>query len=814
MTRGTAIPEQGRSRRRVEDQRFLTGRGRYVDDQPVAGAACGYVLRSPHAHAGILSLDATAATEMAGVRLILLADDLREEGIGPLPCLVQVATVEPIIIPPRPALADGVVRHVGDPVAFIVADTLEQAWDAAEAIEIEYDALPAVSDAAAATAPEAPQLWPQAPGNLAYLFRKGDRAAVEAAFAGAHETVSLSLVNNRVAAVPLEPRAAIGTHDSTTGKFLLEVSAQGVHGIRDQLATHVLGIPPECLDVVAPDVGGGFGPKNALYPEYALVLIAARRLGRPVRWTSSRMEDFVSTAHGRDNRTDCRLALDAAGNFVALDVSTVANLGAYLSPGGAGSSTNSPSTAMGGLYAIPAVAMEVRGVFTNTVPVDAYRGAGKPEANYIIERLIDLAARQTGRDPVDLRRQNLIATFPYRSALGMTIDCGDARSNLETVLAAADQAGFARRRAASEQRGLRRGFALACFLETARGGTGEWAAVRFRADGQIDLATGVQSNGQGHETSFPQIAADRLGLPIDLFRLVQADTRTVPRGKGHGGARSLHMGGAALSMALDAVLANARRLASRLLQADEAVVEFRGDIFGVPGDARSIRLLDLAQAAAEMGESIDAEVDSPLDLFTFPNGCHVAEVEVDPETGVVHLASYTAVDDYGVLVNPMLTLGQVEGGLAQGIGQALMEEVRYDDVTAQPLSGSLQDYCLPRAADLPNFAVTFAGVPTAANPLGVKGSGQAGCIAAPQTIMNAVLDALAPLGVHDLDMPATPLKVWSAIRAAGGSEAVLASLPPYGQASAVASISMSNSSGQDDIATKVRAGKSFVKYSR
>jgi carbon-monoxide dehydrogenase large subunit len=767
----TAKREQGQSRRRVEDHRFLTGQGRYVDDQPVGEGLHGYVLRSPHAHARIVRLDVAAAAEMPGVRLILQCADLKSEGIGDLPCLTEVATVEPMIVPPRPALADGTVRHVGDPVVFIVADTVDQAMDAAEMVDIEYEALPAIADAAAATGADAPQLWPQALGNLSYIFRKGDKAAVQAAFAKAHTVVSLALVNNRVAAAPLEPRVAIGSHDPATAKFLLEVSAQGVHTIRDQLAGRVLNVSREVVDLVAPDVGGGFGPKNALYPEYVLVLVAARRLGRPVRWSSSRTEDFISTAHGRDNRTNCRLALDGDGRILALDVSTIANLGAYLSSGGPGSSTNATSTAQGGLYAIPAIYMEVQGVFTNTVPIDAYRGAGKPEANYIIERLIDLAADHTGRDAIEMRRLNLITDYPYKSALGMAIDCGDPRTNLDRVLQAADYAGFPERRAKAAAKGLRRGLGVACFLETARGGPGEWAGVRFLADGIVELATGVQSNGQGHETSFPQIAADRFGLPHDVFRVIQADTRKVPRGKGHGGARSLHQGGSALSLALDAVIARARRVAARLLQTNEADVEFKDGIFGVPGDARGIGLLELARVAAEAGEGIDAAVDNPLDRFTFPNGCHVAEVEIDPDTGAVQLVRYTAVDDYGTLINPLLTRGQVQGGLAQGIGQALLEEVRFDDDAAQPLMGSFQDYCLPRASDLSDLDVTFAGVPTTANPLGAKGSGQAGCIAAPQTVMNAVLDALRPLGVRELDMPATPLKVWSAIRVALGQAA-------------------------------------------
>ncbi|MBS0221799.1 MAG: xanthine dehydrogenase family protein molybdopterin-binding subunit [Proteobacteria bacterium] len=759
-------PEQGRSRRRVEDHRFLTGQGRYVDDRSMGDGLHGYVFRSTHAHARIDRIDITAALEMPGVHLVLRFEDLEVEGIGDLPCLTPVASVSPMIIPPRPALANGIVRHVGDPILFIVADTVEQAMDAAETIEIDYDPLPALADACAAVGEEAVQLWPQAPGNISYVFRKGDKAAVEAAFASAHTAVSMSLVNNRVSAAPMETRVAIGSYDASSGKLLLWLSGQGVHTIREQLATHVLKMPRELVDLVAPDVGGGFGPKNALYPEYVLVLVAARRLGRSVRWSATRTEDFISTAHGRDNHTECRLALDSAGKILALDVSTIANLGAYLSPGGPGSSTNATSTAQGGLYAIPAINMEVRGVFTNTIPIDAYRGAGKPEANYIIERLIDLAAREMNLDRIELRRRNLISTYPYKSALGMVIDCGDAHRNLDLVLRVADHAGFPQRRAAAEAQGMRRGLGIACFLETARGGAGEWAGVRFRSDKTVELATGVQSNGQGHETSFPQIAADRLGLPYDCFRLIQADTRSVPRGKGHGGARSLHQGGAALSFALDEVLSKARRIAARLLQATEQQVQFKNGMFGVAGDDRGVGLLDIAQAATEAGESIDAEVDTSIDLFTFPNGCHVAEVEVDPETGWVQLVSYTAVDDYGTLINPLLTEGQVQGGLAQGIGQALFEEVRFDDDMAQPLTASFQDYCLPRATDLSNLEVAFAGVPTTANPLGVKGVGQAGCIAAPQTVMNAVLDALRPLGVRNLDMPATPLKVWTAIRAA------------------------------------------------
>ena len=759
--------ERGTSRRRIEDDRFLRGAGRFVEDIHEAGALHGHVLRSPHGHARILSIDTTAARALPGVRAIYTADDLRAAGIGPLPCTAKVATVAPLIIPPRPALAEGAVRHVGDPVAFIVADTPAEARDAVEAIEVDYDSLPAVTDGAAALAPDAPLLWPQAPGNLAFTFRKGDRAAVDTAFAQARTIVALDLVNNRVTAAPVEPRAAIATWNAADESFLLQVSGQAVHPIRDQLADHVFHMPREKIRLVAPDVGGGFGAKNFLFPEYVLLLFAARLLGRPVRWNCERTEDFLSTVHGRDNRTQARLALDAEGRFIGLHAETVANMGAYLSASGPGSSTTSPGTAMGGLYAIPAVFMESRGAFTNTVPIDAYRGAGKPEANYIIERLIDLAAHRLGRDPTELRRLNLIAGFPHRTAMGMLIDGGDFHGNLDRALLAADVAGFAQRRAHSQSRGLLRGLGVACFMETSRGQPGEWGGLRFEADGMVALATGTQSNGQGLETSFPQIAADLLGLPVEAFRLVQADTATVPRGHGHGGARSLHMGGEALVRAIDLVLAKGRTLAAQLLQCPEGALSFAEGHFHLTEDpARGMALLDVAAAARDAGGSLDAEVDSDLDLVTFPNGCQVAEVEIDPETGFVRLDRYTAVDDYGRLINPMMTIGQVQGGLAQGIGQALFEEVVYDNESGQVLAASLMDYGLPRADDLPPLDVTCIEVPTLSNRLGVKGAGQAGCIGAPQTVMNAVLDALAPLGIEEIDMPATPVKVWRAIREA------------------------------------------------
>jgi len=761
-------PYSGRALPRLEDARFLTGRGRYVDDIDASGQLHLQVVRSPHAHAEIAGIDTAAARRLPGVHGIFTAADLA--GLGTLPCPFDLPMVEALIVPPRPALARERVRHVGDPVAFVVADTRAIARDAAEQVAVSYRMLPAVVDARAALAPGAPLLWDQAPGNRAFRFQKGDRAAVEAALARAAHVVELALTNNRVVPAPIEPRGALARHDAASDRFHLLVAGQGVHGIRNHLAD-VLGIERERLQVEAPDVGGGFGVKNFPYPEHIMLLWAARRLGRPIKWLADTADEFVSAAQGRANQTTARLALDGEGNFLALDVATVADLGAYCSTNGPGSSTRAPSTAMGGVYTIPAIFMDVRGAFTNTVPIDAYRGAGKPEANYIIERLIDVAARELGIDPAVLRRRNLMRAFPYRSALGMTIDGGRMVENLDQAVARADRAGFETRRADARRRGRLRGQGIGCFLETARGQPNEIAAVRFAPDGTIALATGTQSNGQGHETSFAQIAADRLGQPIERFRLIQGDTGALPRGGGHGGARSLHMAGSALVKAIDGALAKGRALAARLLQAAPDTVTFADGRFSVQGSDRSIDLLAVAQAARDpanlpdgMTPGLDTEIDNITDVFTFPNGCHVAEVEVDPETGAVTLARYLVVDDFGRLINPLLTSGQVQGGVTQGIGQALLEHTVYQAGSGQLLSGSLMDYALPRADDLPGFDITLVEWPTAANPLGVKGSGQAGCIAAPQTIVNAVLDALSPLGVTSLDMPLTAERVWRAIR--------------------------------------------------
>lgn len=719
------------------------------------------MVRSPHAHAAIGQIGTAVASGLPGVAGVFTSADLLADGIRPIPCAMSFPPEVGLVVPPRHALAAGRVRHVGEPVALVVANSPSAARDAAEQVMVDYEDLPAITNPAVALTAGAAQVWPEAPSNLAYHFRRGDPAAVAAAFAAAADTVSIEVVNNRVVAASLETRTAIASHDAATGRLHLLLSGQDVHGIRRDLAT-CFGLPHAAIHVVCPDVGGGFGMKNVVHPEYVALLWAARRLGRTIRWVADRSEDFLGGVHGRDNLTAARLALDAEGRFLALDVATIGNLGAYVSALGPSAQTTAPASAMGGVYAIPAIAMDVRGVFTNTVPVDAYRGAGKPEANYVIERLIDAAAHQLGRDRVELRRANLIRGFPYCSALGIEIDTGRFHDNLEAALAASGAGTFAARQVDAAARGRWLGRGVACFLETSRGQPTEEGAVRFLRDGTVELLVGTQSNGQGHATSFVQVAASRLGLPLKAFRLVQADSDRISKGGGHGGARSLPMGGTAMVLAVDVALAKAHAEAARLLQAAPGRVTFAdGEFRTAEGPA-----ISLARMIAILPDgSLDADAHNANDQYVFPNGCHVAEVEVDPDTGTVVLCRYIAVDDYGVLVNPMLTEGQVQGGLAQGIGQALMESVHFDPEGGQLLTASLSDYALPRAADFPSLEVVFNEHPTARNPLAAKGAGQAGAIAAPQTIISAVADAI---GIAHLDMPATPERVWRACQARRG----------------------------------------------
>ena len=760
------------SARRREDSRFLTGGGSFVANSNLDQQAYAKVVRSPHGHAYIKSINVEEAIKLDGVVAVFTGADLETDLIGPLPCTTQFPAILPIVSTKRLALAVGRVRHVGDPVVFVVAESNEIACTAVDLIQIDYDPIPAVVEVMDALRPGSQSIWETAPDNIAYRFAKGEKDEVKKAITDAHYVAELEIKNNRVMAAPLEPRAGLSFYDAKTDTMHLSCTAQGVHAIRDQLAYDVFKVPPEKIRVSAPDIGGGFGLKNFLFPEWVLLLWASKKLGRPIKWVAERSEDNSSALHGRDITTDAKLALDKDGNFLALQADLTANMGAYLSAGGPNASTNAASTAMGGVYNIPCVFMSSKGVFTNTTPVDAYRGAGKPEANFIIERLIDIAASQFNFDPVELRLKNIISTLPHNTAFGLQIDSGKFKENIERASNYIDYKGFFKRREASRERGFLRGIGFGCFLETSRGSPVEGAEIRFAGSGRIELRVGTESNGQGHETTYIDLVSERLGVEADLFDYIQANTFEVRLGSGHGGARSMHMGAATMILAVEEVIGKAKGVAAVLLQAEIDELSFKNGSFTSGSGNRSVTLKEVAIAARDNriaphleGMGLDTFTKRENAPFTFPNGCHAAEVEIDPETGSVTLIKYIMVDDYGSLVNPVLTEGQLHGGVAQGIGQALMEFVSFDENTGQLLSGSLMDYTLPRAAMLPNFEATLEGAPTKANVLGVKGVGQAGCIAAPQTIVHAVLNALSPLKIIHLDMPLTSQSIWRAISA-------------------------------------------------
>jgi aerobic carbon-monoxide dehydrogenase large subunit len=764
------VPLLGRSLNRLEDERFLRGRGRYIADLGPPGALHGAVVRSPHAHARIVAINVGEAQAMPGVVAVVTGADLAADGIGPLPCAVtNIPMAAPLVVPPCHALAREVVRYLGEPVAFVVAESVEAARDAVEAVVVEYEPLMPVVSLADAVQAGSPQVWPDAPDNVAFEFQRGESAPVEAAIRDAAHVVACELINNRVVAASLETRGALGEFDPASGRLHLTASAAGAHAIRNLLADSVFAIPRENLRVSIPDVGGGFGMKNVLYPEWVVVLFAARLLRRPVLWIEDRSESFLASVHGRDSRVRARLALDRNGKFLALSADVLADMGAYISTVAPVVPTMAMGSAMGGVYDIPLLAFRTRGVFTNTTPVDAYRGAGKPEANYLIERLIDIAADQLGIDAVRLRRKNIVRRFPHRSAMGLSIEQGSFGHAIDRAIDAAE--GFKARQRASRKRGKLRGLGFACFLETARGTPNEVAELQIGENGRIDLKVGTHSNGQSHETTYPQIAADVLGLPLERFAFRQGDTDALDSGGGHGGARSMHQGGTAVLMAAEGLIENARRLAAHLLQTNTDAVQYDAGVLRVTATGQEIALDEVARASYQspsddVAPGLAHRATHLCDRYTFPNGCHLAEVEVDPETGEVTLDRYAIFDDFGRLLDPRLTLGQVHGGVTQGIGQALLEQVLYDGATGQVLSGSLMDYALPRAADVPSFdGALTPDFPSQANRLGVKGSGQAGAIASPATVMNAVMNALAPTGVKHLDMPATPARIWAAIQA-------------------------------------------------
>jgi carbon-monoxide dehydrogenase large subunit len=787
--RSKTVTTIGTPVRRREDYRFLTGGGTYTDDIDRPGQLYAYILRSPHAHAQITAIDTAAAQRAPGVVAVYTGKDMVADGVGGLPCGWQVHSKDgsPMAEPPHPVLAIDRVRYVGDQVAVVIAESLAQARDAAELVNVDYVEESAAVEAVAALQPGAPQVNSEAPGNLCYDWQLGDLPTVEAAFARATRIVKLDLTNNRLVPNAMEPRAAIGEFNRATGEYTLYTTSQNPHVIRLLMGAFVLHIPEARLRVVAPDVGGGFGSKIYHYAEEAIVTWAAGKVHLPVKWTAERSESFMSDAHGRDHATHVELALDGQAKFLALKVSTVANMGAYLSTFAPAIPTYLYGTLLAGTYTTPAVYCETKAVFTHTAPVDAYRGAGRPEATFVLERVVDLAADEIGMDPAELRRRNFIPkdAYPYQTPVALQYDSGDYNATLELALKAADYQGFEARRREAMLHGKLRGIGIATYIEAcgiapsavvgslgARAGLFESAAVRVHPTGSVSVLTGSHSHGQGHETTFSQLVADTLGIPIEQVEIVHGDTAKIPYGMGTYGSRSLAVGGTAIVKAMDKVIAKGRKIAAHLLEAAEADIEFKDGKFSVAGTDRSRSLGEVALTAYvphnypidELEPGLDETAFYDPKNFTFPSGAHIAEVEIDMETGQVAVVNFTASDDFGRIINPLIVAGQVHGGLAQGIGQALLEGCVYDKASGQLLTGSYNDYAMPRADDLPAFALSTNVTLCTHNPLGVKGCGEAGAIGAPAAITNALVDALKPLGVRHLDMPATPERLWRIIQ--------------------------------------------------
>ncbi len=758
---GQAVP-------RAEDPRLLTGRGRYTDDVTLPGQAVGYLLRSPYAHAEVRSIDSTEAEQSPGVIGIVTGQDLDADGIGTIGVKFSPKNRGgwKMDEPPRPGLAIGRVRHVGDPVALIVAETMEQAKDAAELIEVDYDPLPTIADPGKALDADAPKVWDLERGNLSFDWEDGNKQASDDAFAKAAHVVSVDLVNNRVIANSMEGRACLAGYDSAAKRFSLYVSSQGVHGMKSQLAEDVFHLPEDRFHVMTTDVGGGFGMKIFMYPEYISTLYAARKFGRPVKWTAERSEGFVSDVHGRDNLTRAELALDADGKFLAIKIGTIANMGAYLSNFAPFVATLCGCVMLTGAYDFPAAYVNVKGVFTNTQPVDAYRGAGRPEAAYVVERIVDAASRQLGIPGAELRRRNFIQpdAMPYDTALGLTYDSGDFALNMDQAIEISDWAGIETRRNQAAAHGKLRGIGMASYIEACGGGPDEKARIEINRTGAVTLYIGTQSNGQGHETAYRQLIADYLGVDEGEITMVQGDSDRIPTGRGTGGSRSIPVGGVAVVNASELILDKAKLQAADMLEAAAADIEVEHGRFTIAGTDRSITLAEIASASkAETAFDETAAFAPPTN--TYPNGTHICEVEIDRDTGQVAVITYTVVDDFGTILNPLMVAGQVHGGIAQGIGQALLESTVFDPESGQLLSGSFMDYTMPRADDIPDIDFRWNVVPCKTNPLGIKGAGEAGCIGAPPAVINAVVDALAEFGVTHVDMPATPEKIWRLIQA-------------------------------------------------
>jgi aerobic carbon-monoxide dehydrogenase large subunit len=760
---------------RTEDPILVRGHGRYTDDINLPGQAYAVIVRSPHAHGIIRGIDTEAARAMPGVLAVYTGADLA--AYGPLKCLVPLQNRDgtPMKKPLRPALPTDKVRYVGDPVACVVADTLQQAKDAAEAVAVDIDPLPAVTLSSAAAQDGAPQLYDDVPNNVAIDFHFGDSAKVEAAFASAAHITKLDLLNNRLVVSAMEPRAAIGAYEGD--RLTLHVGCQGAFGMKSQLVD-IFGVPAEKVHVLVGNVGGSFGMKAPVYPEYVCLLHAARALGRAVKWTDERSSSFVSDSHGRDHERTAALALDAQGKFLALRITGYGNVGAYLSTVAPMPSTVNAVKNTVSVYRTPLIEVSTKAVFTNTSPVSAYRGAGRPEGNYFMERLIDSAAREMGIDRLELRRRNYVqpSEMPYHAASDMIYDSGDFPTLLKQALDVADFTGFAARRRESKERGLLRGIGVGSYLEVTAPPNKEMGGIRFESDGTVTFITGTLDYGQGHAAPFAQVLSDRLGIPFERIRLLQGDSDVLIAGGGTGGSRSITASGTAMVEAAAKVIEHGKEIASFVLEAAATDIEFSGGRFVIAGTDRSVGLLELAEKLRS-GLALPAGVPASLDVMhatdaipsAFPNGCHVAEVEIDPETGVVEVARYASVNDFGTVINPLLVEGQIHGGLVQGIGQALMEHVVYDD-SGQLLTGSYMDYAMPRASDVPSFVAVTHGIPAKSNPLGTKGCGEAGCAGALVSVMNALVDALSEYGVTHVDMPATPERIWELVKR-GSAEA-------------------------------------------
>ncbi len=767
----------GQPVRRKEDVRLLTGGGTYTDDIDRPGQAQMVVLRSPFAHARIVSIDTAAAKAAPGVLAVLTGHDADADGIGRFPVMVDVPGKggTKLFAPPREMLQTVKVRMVGDPVAIVMAETRAQAQDAAELIDVDYDPLPTVTGTADALADGAPLVWEERGSNLCVLWDSGRQAEADAAFAAAAKTVSVELINNRLVGNPMEPRVAIGEYDAAEDRWTLHSPTQGVIRVRDGFAKHILKVPNEKLRVISPDVGGGFGLRGKIHVESGMVLWAAKRLGRPVKWRSDRTETFLSDPHGRDHVTRAEMAFDANGRTTGVRIRTIAAMGAYLQDFGPRIPTVAGGRINGTVYDIQALNIQVSCVFTNTQPTDAYRGAGRPETAYVLERLYDQGALAFGVGRDEIRRRNYIKPeqIPYRNVAGNKIDSGRFAETQDKALSLADWQGFPARRAEAARRGKLRGIGLGYFIEASGGQPSEWARVRFDPDGFVTLTVGTFSHGQGHETAYAQVLRSKLGIEFDKVRLVQGDTQVVPQGNGTGGSRSSQMGGVAIARASDLVVAKGRRLAAHALEAAVDDIEFSEGRFRVAGTDLSVgwdRVIEIAAAPPD-GETpgLDEQlVYTRTTECNFPNGCHVAEVEIDPDTGHVEIVRYAAVDDVGNVINPLLVHGQSHGGIMSGIGQALLEHAVYDAESGQFLTATFQDYCMPRAADAPHFDLGFNVVPCPNNDLGVKGAGEGGACGAPPAIVSAVCDAL---GVAHIDMPITAEKVWRVLATRGSKAA-------------------------------------------